>query len=384
MSGESIVARIANGVSAFDAADWDRCAGTENPFLGHAFLSALEASGSVGPRTGWQPLPIAIDGADGRPDAVLPAYAKSHSQGEYVFDHGWADAYARAGGDYYPKLQIAVPFTPVPGRRLLTTTPALAPALIAAAEQIVANNGLSSAHATFIAAEEVPAFESAGWLIRVDSQFHWHNDGYESFDHFLAALSSAKRKAIRKERARAVEGLEIVHLTGEAITEAHWDAFWTFYQDTGARKWGRPYLTRAFFTEIGATMADDILLILALRDGQPIAGALNFIGSQALYGRYWGCTVDVPHLHFELCYYQAIDAAIARGLATVEAGAQGSHKLARGYRPVPTYSAHHFADPRLRDAVAHYLAAERPAVLGEIEELDAMGPFRKAGPAPEA
>lgn len=377
MSGEPIVARIASEVAQFDAADWDRCAGTDYPFLSHAFLSALEHSGSVGPRTGWQPIPIAIDGPNGRPDAVLPAYAKSHSQGEYVFDHSWADAYARAGGDYYPKLQIAVPFTPVPGRRLLTTTPALAPALIAAAERIVANNGLSSAHATFIHPAEVPIFESAGWLIRVDSQFHWHNDGYESFDEFLAALSSPKRKTIRKERARAVEGLDTVHLTGADITEEHWDAFWLFYQDTGARKWGRPYLTRGFFSEIGATMADSLLLILALREGKPIAGALNFIGADTLYGRYWGCTEEVPHLHFELCYYQAIDAAIARGLARVEAGAQGSHKLARGYRPVPTYSAHHFADPRLRDAVAHYLAAERPAVLGEIDALDAMGPFRK-------
>ena len=377
MSGEPIVARIASGVSEFEAADWDRCAGAANPFLSHAFLSALEESGSVGARVGWQPVPVAIDGAGGRPDAVLPAYVKSHSQGEYVFDHAWADAYMRAGGQYYPKLQIAAPFTPVPGPRLLTTDPALAPALIAAAERVVAQNGLSSAHATFIDAAEVPIFERAGWLIRIDSQFHWHNRGYGSFDDFLADLSSPKRKAIRKERARAVEGLEVVHLSGADIKEAHWDAFWTFYQDTGERKWGRPYLTRRFFSLAGEAMADRILLILALRDGRPIAGALNFVGADTLYGRYWGCTVDVPHLHFELCYYQAIDAAIARGLQRVEAGAQGSHKLARGYRPVPTYSAHHFADPRLGDAVAAYLEAEREAVTHEIEVLDEHTPFRK-------
>ena len=378
MSREPIVARVASGVGEFDAPDWERCAGAGNPFLSHAFLSALEESGSVGARMGWQPVPIAIDGPGGRPDAVLPAYVKSHSQGEYVFDHAWADAYMRAGGEYYPKLQIAVPFTPVPGPRLLATDPALAPALIAAAERVVAQNGLSSAHATFIDASEVDLFQHAGWLIRIDSQFHWHNQGYGSFDDFLADLSSPKRKAIRKERARAVEGLEVVHLSGPDIKEAHWDAFWEFYQDTGARKWGRPYLTRRFFSLAGAKMADRILLILALRDGQPVAGALNFVGADTLYGRYWGCTQDVPHLHFELCYYQAIDAAIARGLQRVEAGAQGSHKLARGYRPVPTYSAHHFADARLGEAVAAYLEAERAAVTHEIGALDEHSPFRKS------
>ena len=377
MSAEPIVARVAPGVAAFDAADWDRCAGSGNPFLSHAFLAALEHSGSVGARAGWQPAPIAIDGPGGRPDALLPAYVKSHSQGEYVFDHGWADAYARAGGHYYPKLQIAVPFTPVPGRRLLAADPELAPALIAAAERVVAHNRLSSAHATFIDAGEIDLFERAGWLIRIDSQFHWHNRGYAGFGDFLADLSSPKRKAIRKERARAVQGLEVLHLTGAAIQEAHWDAFWAFYQDTGARKWGRPYLTRAFFSAVGQTMADRILLILAMRGGIPVAGALNFIGADTLYGRYWGCTHDVPHLHFELCYYQAIDAAIARGLARVEAGAQGAHKLARGYAPVPTYSAHYFADPRLGEAVAAYLEAEREAVADEIEALAEHTPFRK-------
>jgi len=379
MSGEAVVARIAPGVASFPAEDWDRCAGADDPFVSHAFLSALEESGSATVRTGWQPVPVAIDGPDGRPDAVLPAYVKTHSQGEYVFDHAWADAFERAGGAYYPKLQIAVPFTPVPGRRLLTRAPALAAALIGAAERIVESNGLSSAHATFIADVEVPVFEAAGWLIREDSQFHWHNDGYGSFDDFLASLTSRKRKAIRKERAAAVEGLEIVHLTGRDLTEAHWDAFWAFYQDTGARKWGRPYLTRPFFPLLGERLADRVLLILALRDGVPIAGALNLIGADALYGRYWGCTEDVPGLHFELCYYQAIDAAIARGLPRVEAGAQGGHKLARGYRPVPTFSAHYIANPGFRRAVADYLAAERAAVAREIAALDEMTPFRKEG-----
>ncbi|HEY5711022.1 MAG TPA: GNAT family N-acetyltransferase [Allosphingosinicella sp.] len=377
MSGEPVVARIGRGVSSFEAADWDACAGPDDPFLSHAFLSALEDSQSAVAGTGWRPLPIAIDGTDGRPAAIMPAWLKSHSLGEYVFDHGWADAWHRAGGAYYPKLQIAVPFTPVPGRRLLARDPALAPALIAAAEQIVESNGLSSAHATYITPDEAALFERAGWLIRADSQFHWLNRNYGSFDDFLATLSSRKRKAIRKERAAAVAGLEIVHLSGGAITEAHWDAFWAFYQDTGARKWGHPYLTRAFFSLIGERMADRLLLILALRDGEPIAGALNVIGAEALYGRYWGATDEVPYLHFELCYYQAIDAAIARGLARAEAGAQGGHKLARGYQPVPTFSAHYIADAGFRRAVADFLAAERAAVVHEIEALGEMTPFRK-------
>ena len=378
MSAEPIVARLAPGVATFDAAAWDRCAGGGDPFLSHAFLSALEESGSATAATGWQPLPVAIDGPDGRPDAVMPAYVKSHSLGEYVFDHGWADAWERAGGAYYPKLQIAVPFTPVPGRRLLAREPELAPALIAAAERIVAAHGLSSAHATFIAPEEVPLFERAGWLIRTDSQFHWLNEGYESIEEFLDALSSRKRKAIRKERALALEGLTIRQVTGSELTEAHWDAFWAFYQDTGARKWGRPYLTRDFFSLLGERLGDQVLLVLALRDGRPIAGALNLIGQDALYGRYWGACEEVPFLHFELCYYQAIEAAIARGLARVEAGAQGAHKLARGYRPIPTFSAHHIADPGFRRAVAEFLAAERRAVVREIAALEEFAPFRKS------
>ncbi len=372
-----ITARLGDGVAGFEAADWDRCAGTDNPFLSHAFLSALEESGSATARTGWQPVPIAIEGADGLPAALMPAYAKSHSQGEYVFDHSWAQAYSRAGGHYYPKLQIAVPFTPVPGRRLLAHDPALAPSLIAAAEAVVREHGLSSAHATFIQPDEVPLFEAASWLIRIDQQFHWHNEGYGSFEDFLASLSSRKRKTIRKERREALDGLTVEHVTGRALTEAHWDAFWIFYQDTGARKWGRPYLTRRFFTLLGERMADKVLLIFAMRNGRPIAGALNLIGADTLYGRYWGCTEEVPHLHFELCYYQAIEAAIARGLARAEAGAQGEHKLSRGYRPVPTYSAHYLAHPGLREAVADYLEAERRAVAHEIAILDEMTPFKK-------
>lgn len=375
MSG--IVARIADGVAAFAAADWDRCAGAGDPFTSHAFLAALEQSGSATARTGWHPIPVAIDGEDGRPAALLPAYVKSHSRGEYVFDHAWADAFERAGGDYYPKLQIAVPFTPVPGRRLLAADEALAPLLIRAAETLVVENHLSSAHATFIAPDEVALFERAGWLIRIDSQFHWLNDGYASFDDFLASLSSRKRKAIRKERAAALEGLEVRLLIGGAIEEAHWDAFWQFYQDTGSRKWGRPYLTREFFSLLGERMADRLLLVMAFRAGQPLAGALNLIGAEALYGRYWGTVIDAPGLHFELCYYQAIEFAISRGLARVEAGAQGEHKLSRGYRPVPTFSAHFLADPRLRGAVADFLDHERRAALRAIAALGDFTPFRK-------
>ncbi|MBO9379671.1 GNAT family N-acetyltransferase [Sphingomonas histidinilytica] len=374
---EPVTARTAEGVCSIDRDAWDACAGDDNPFVSHDFLSILEESGSATARTGWQPIPIVIDGNDARPAAILPAYAKSHSQGEYVFDHAWADAWQRAGGDYYPKLQIAVPFSPVPGPRLLLRDPGLAPALIAAAEALVEQHGLSSAHATFVAPEQVPLFEAAGWLIRTDRQFHWANRGYGSFEDFLGALASRKRKAIRKERAAAVAGLEIVHLTGAAIEERHWDAFWRFYQDTGSRKWGRPYLTRHFFSLLGRRMADRVLLMLALRDGEPIAGALNLIGADTLYGRYWGCTEEVPFLHFELCYYQAIDAAIERGLARVEAGAQGEHKLARGYEPVPTYSAHFIPHAGFRRAVADYLDQERRAVAANIEGLEEYTPFRK-------
>jgi uncharacterized protein len=376
---KDVVARVGDGVASFDAAAWDRCAGDANPFVSHAFLTALENSGSACVKSGWQPVPLAIDGADGALAGVLPAYVKSHSQGEYVFDHSWADAYEHSGGRYYPKLVIAVPFSPVPGPRVLTTDMDVARGLIAAAEVLATQNGLSSVHANFIAPDQVDLFEAGDWLIREGTQFHWANDGYTCFDDFLGALASRKRKAIRKERAAAVEGLEIVHISGADITEAHWDMFWRFYQDTGMRKWGQPYLTRAFFSEIGRTMAERVLLFLALRDGVPVAGALNFIGTETLYGRYWGCTEDVPFLHFELCYYQAIDAAIARGLKTVEAGAQGEHKLARGYVPVPTWSAHYIPDPNFRRAIADFLTRERRAVERQIEFLGAMAPFKKAG-----
>ncbi|MEP9401949.1 GNAT family N-acetyltransferase [Sphingomonas sp. VNH70] len=373
----TITARIAQGVRAIPADQWDACAGRDNPFLSHAFLSALEASGSVGGRSGWQALPVVVDDADGIPAAIAPAYAKAHSQGEYVFDHAWADAWERAGGDYYPKLQVAVPFTPVPGPRLLLRDPAQAGALIGGLEALVTQNGLSSAHATFVDEGQLPLFEAAGWLVRQGVQFHWTNRGYASFHDFLGDLASRKRKAIRKERAAALQGLTVRHLTGDQIEPRHWDAFWTFYQDTGSRKWGQPYLTRGFFPLLSQTMGTKVLLILAERDGVPIAGALNLIGADALYGRYWGAVEEVPFLHFELCYYQAIDAAIARGLARVEAGAQGEHKLARGYVPVPTWSAHFLPDPGFRRAVAEFLVRERAAVAQEQAYLGELAPFRR-------
>ncbi len=374
-----ITARIVHRVGDIPAADWDACAGAGNPFLAHAFFAALEESGSAAAKTGWQPVHLAVDDAAGRVAAIMPAYLKSHSQGEYVFDHNWADAWARSGGRYYPKLQSCVPFTPATGQRLLLRDPALGPALLGAAEALTVQNALSSAHATFIVPEQVPVFEAADWLVRIDQQFHWVNDGYAGFDDFLAALSSRKRKAIRKEREGALAGgVTVELLTGAAIGEEHWDAFWRFYQDTGHRKWGRPYLTRRFFSLLGETMADRVLLAVARRGPRIIAGALNLIGDDCLYGRYWGCSEDVPFLHFELCYYQAIDWAIAHGKARVEAGAQGSHKLARGYRPTPTYSAHFIPDPGFRRAVAAYLAAERAAVVEGIAELDEEGPFRKS------
>ena len=374
----SHTARIHRAVGAIAADDWDRMAGTDNPFVSHAFLTALEDSRSVGGSSGWSPLPIVIEDDAGHPLAALPAYLKTHSQGEYVFDHAWADAWARAGGRYYPKLQISVPFTPATGPRLLLgDRPDLAPVLLTAAQQVAAEHDFSSAHATFIAPGQVPLFEAAGWLLRADIQFHWENRGYGCFDDFLGVLASAKRKNLRKERAAAQAGVEIRQLRGAEILPEHWDAFWVFYQDTGARKWGRPYLTRAAFDLLGQRMADSILLVLAFSDGQPIAGALNFIGRDAIYGRYWGAIVDKPFLHFELCYYQAIDAAIALGLSRVEAGAQGQHKLARGYEPVQTISAHHIVDPSFRRAVADFLVRERAGVAQDQQWLGERTPFRR-------
>ncbi|GAB5352190.1 GNAT family N-acetyltransferase [Qipengyuania sp. 483] len=378
MSGEGLAARMAGSVGAFDAAAWNALAG-DNPFMCHEFLTALEDSGSVGPGSGWQPVPLVISAEDGPPLAAMPAYAKGHSQGEYVFDHAWADAYERAGGNYYPKLQIAAPFTPATGPRLLLSDPALAAPLLSAAEQVCLQNGFSSAHATFIEPDQVPLFEEAEWLLRTDIQFHWVNQGFASFDDFLATLTSRKRKDLRKERAAAQDGLEILRLSGGDIRSHHWDAFWHFYQDTGARKWGQPYLTRAAFDLLGERMGEKIVLVLALEDGEPIAGALNFIGGDALYGRYWGCTRQVRFLHFELCYYQAIDVAIELGLARVEAGAQGGHKLARGYEPVETVSAHWIADPGFRAAVAEFLEREREGVATDRNYLERRTPFKRQG-----
>ncbi len=377
MTHSSFVARIAESVSVLPADQWDALTGGFNPFVSHAFLSAMEASGSVSGRSGWDPAPIIIHGADGRLAAALPAYVKSHSQGEYVFDHSWAEAWHRAGGNYYPKLQIAAPFTPATGPRILTQDHALAAPLLRAAEQLCDQSGLSSAHATFIQPEQLSLFETAGWLLRSDIQFHWENRGYGCFDDFLAALSSRKRKDIRKERTAAQDGIDIRVLRGADILAKHWHAFWQFYQDTGARKWGTPYLTRSAFTLLGERMAEKILLVLAYCGDEAIAGALNFIGDDTLYGRYWGAHSDKPFLHFELCYYQAIDAAITLGLRRVEAGAQGGHKLARGYEPVQTWSAHYIAHAGFREAVADFLARERRGVAANQLHLGAKTPFRK-------
>ena len=369
-----VLARIAPNVGALNSAEWDRIAGL-HPFTSHAFLGALEDSGSVGPGTGWTPAPLLVENEAGGLIAAAPAYLKTHSQGEYVFDHAWADAWERSGGAYYPKLQIAVPFTPVPGPRLLGSRPQQ---LLAAAEAVTVQNELSSAHITFLEEADAAEAERRGWLIREGLQYHWFNRGYRDFDGFLGQLSSRKRKAIRKERAAAREGLEFRALRGAEIGPAEWQAMWHFYQDTGSRKWGRPYLTRAFFDLIGERMGDQLLLFLAYRDGQPVAGALNVIGSDALYGRYWGTIDEVRFLHFELSYYQAIEWAIDHGLASVQAGAQGEHKLARGYEPVITKSAHFIADPGFRSAVRQFLTDERAAVAAEAEWCRQQLPYRSS------
>jgi len=367
-----IVARIARGVAELPAGQWDGLAGSADPFLSHGFLSLLEHSGSVGEGSGWVPLPVMVE-REGRVTAVAPAYLKTHSQGEYVFDHGWADAWQRAGGNYYPKLQVSVPFTPCVGRRLLGDD---RNALLAALETVTVQNGLSSAHITFLTEEESRAAEARGWLRRDGLQFHWFNRGYASFDDFLGQLSSRKRKAIRKERAAAVDGLEIVALRGGEIEPHHWDAMWHFYQHTGARKWGRPYLTRAWFDRAGEAMGDSALMFLALDNRRPIAGALNFIGEDTLYGRYWGAIEERPFLHFELSYYRAIDWVIEHGLKTIQAGAQGEHKLARGYEPVITPSVHFLPDPGFRRAIETFLVGEREAVRLEFEWARAALPYR--------
>ena len=364
-------------VTQAGAHEWDALNSDRHPFTGHAFLSLLEQSGSVGPGSGWAPSPIVIRGEDAQLAAALPAYLKSHSQGEYVFDHHWADAFERAGGQYYPKLQIAAPFSPVPGPRLLMRDESYAPMLLMAAQNVAEQNGISSVHATFVEEAQLDYFRDAGWLIRKGNQFHWANDGYADFDAFLAALSSRKRKAIRKERRAAQDAVDIRILRGEQIAPEHMAAMWEFYQDTGIRKWGQPYLTRAFFDSAADALGDDLVLFLAFQDEQPVAGALNFVGADCLYGRYWGCNRHVPFLHFELCYYQAIDWAIAHSLPRVEAGAQGEHKLARGYIPTATYSAHYIVDEGFRSAIADFLERETDAIERDMEFLGEMAPFKK-------
>jgi predicted N-acyltransferase len=379
----SVVARIAD----VDPQAWDACANpapaTFNPFVAHAFLKALEESGAVGARhTGWLPQHIAIDDGKGDIAACAPCYVKLHSAGEYVFDHSWAAAYEQAGGHYYPKLQIAVPFTPVPGPRLLvrpgTDQEFYRRVLGAAAAELAQRIGASSVHATFLIKSEWDALGAQGYLKRTDRQFHWSNAGYKTFDDFLAGLASRKRKAIRKERREALaDGIAIEQLTGSDIKEEHWDAFFAFYMDTGSRKWGRPYLNRRFFSQLGAAMPERCLLVMAKRGARYVAGALNLIGGDCLYGRYWGSVEHHPCLHFEVCYYQAIDYAIAHGLGRVEAGAQGEHKLARGYLPATTYSAHYIADEGFRRAVARYLEQEREEVAETVAVLTEYGPYRR-------
>lgn len=396
------IVRIVQAIADVPAADWDACANPAsipaeldveaasqverfNPFVTHAFLHALEASRSVGGRTGWMPTHITVENKAGRLMAVAPCYLKSHSMGEYVFDHAWADAYHRAGLDYYPKLQVCVPFTPATGRRLLVASdaePLAREALIAGLKAWRAKIEASSCHVTFPTKAEWAAMGAAGFLQRTGQQFHFVNEGYANFDAFLDTLASRKRKMIRRERRDALaNGISIECLRGDAIRKEHWTAFFEFYMDTGSRKWGRPYLTRAFFDEVGRTMADRILLVMARREGRYIAGAINFIGDDALYGRNWGAIEEHPFLHFEVCYYQAIEWAIANGLKRVEAGAQGEHKLARGYRAVPTYSAHEIPDKRFARAIDDYLARERVAVDAALDEYAELAPFKKCPPS---
>jgi predicted N-acyltransferase len=406
-SAEPFQIRVVGALNDVATRDWDACASNDeatcsresdeeakpvseetsvktpdNPFVSHAFLSALEESQSVSARAGWAPQHLLVETAGGDILGAVPCYLKSHSRGEYVFDHGWADAYERAGGSYYPKLQVCVPFTPATGPRLMvrpglpaqTVKEALAAGLLALCERRRA----SSVHVTFEPEADWDFLGSKGFLKRTDQQFHWKNADYTNFDDFLAALASRKRKTIRRERSEALEaGITIHPLTGRDLTESLWDAFFAFYMDTGSRKWGRPYLTREFFSRIGESMADRILLVMAKRNGRYIAGAINFIGADTLFGRHWGAIEHHPFLHFELCYYQAIDYAIAHKLKIVEAGAQGEHKLARGYVPVTTHSSHYIADPALRRAIADYLKNERAYVDAAGRELEAFAPFRK-------
>jgi uncharacterized protein len=376
--GEAFSLEILDGAAAVAREEWDACAGTDNPFVSHAFFQALEASGSAVPKTGWAPHHLALKDPRGRLAGLVPVYLKSHSYGEYVFDWSWAEAYQRAGANYYPKLQVAVPFTPVTGPRLFVrdaSQPARA-ALIQALLRLADQSAVETMHITFPHETEWKALGEAGFLLRQGRQYHWENRGYRDFQDFLDSLASRKRKAIRKERIAAAAGLEIRVRTGAEITSKHWDAFYQFYRNTTDGKWGGAYLTRRFFDLAGKVLADRIALITAERDGKPIAAALNFIGADTLYGRNWGACEHVPFLHFELCYYQAIEYAIAHGLKRVEAGAQGEHKIQRGYLPQPTYSAHWIRNPGFRKAVAEFLAREKRAIERESEELEELSPFR--------
>lgn len=388
MSDEYTI-RVAQSFKDIAPESWNSLSGASrlpsaapyNPFISHAFLSALEESESATAKTGWLGQHLLLERSDGRLMGAVPGYLKNHSRGEYVFDQGWADAFERAGGRYYPKLQCSVPFTPATGPRLLTTgldVAAIQHVLASGLQQVTEKLGISSAHVTFANEDEIEALEDEGFLHRTDQQFHFINEGYRDHSDFLDALSSRKRKTLKKERRSALEnGIEIDWLTGSDLTEDIWDQFFTFYMDTGSRKWGKPYLTRAFYSLIGERMADDILLVMAKREGKYIAGAINFIGGDALYGRHWGCIEDHPFLHFEVCYHQAIDFALSKGLKRVEAGAQGEHKLARGYTPVTTHSAHYIAHPGLRHAIADYLERERSEVEQINDYLEDHSPFRK-------
>jgi len=386
-----VAIKVVQSLDAFTREEWEELEGTTrdsrrpyNPFVSYDFLKSLEESGCATRATGWLGQHLRLETAEGRLLGAVPCYLKSHSQGEYVFDHGWASAFERAGGRYYPKLQCSVPFTPATGPRLLVHRHAqegpVRAALAEGLRMLTDQLGVSSAHVTFAETDDIDTLTRAGFLHRTDQQFHFFNEGYQSYEDFLAGLASRKRKALRKERRAACEaGIEIVWLTGRDLTEAVWDDFFAFYMDTGSRKWGRPYLNRYFFTLIGERMADDILLVMARRNGRYIAGAINFIGSDTLYGRNWGCIERHPFLHFEVCYHQAIEFAIERKLKRVEAGAQGEHKLARGYMPATTHSAHYLVHPGLRNAVADYLEQERREVAEVGEYLAHRGPFRKGG-----
>ena len=383
---ETQVIKVIGAIDEIKAADWDACAGGDDPFVSHAFLDALEHSGSVGAEAGWLPQHLVLEDENSVALAVVPLYLKNNSYGEYVFDWGWADAYHRAGGQYYPKLQAAVPFSPVTGRRLLVR-PDLSPekqralqmALLSGLVQLAERLKVSSFHMTFASQAEWQLCGEMGMLQRTDRQFHWLNDDFDCFDDFLAALSSRKRKDIRKERRAVDAGDTVIHsLSGDQIEPRHWDAFYSFYRDTSDRKWGQAYLNRGFFTRLAETMADNVLLVMAEQDGRFVGGALNMIGGDTLYGRYWGCLENFKFLHFEVCYYRAIEYAIEKKLKRVEAGAQGEHKLKRGYLPHPTYSAHWIADPGFRDAVARFLVAETAAVHDDIDALSDHSPFKSS------